>query len=76
MSNKTKGLKFNQVQFYDNDGDKPYFLDLTTKGDGWESSWEQATTLNKQLSTLMSNLTGLLVIKKRLENLSKKKWNR
>ena len=33
MSNKTKGLKF-RVQFYDNDGDKPYFLDLTTKGAG------------------------------------------
>lgn len=33
MSNKTKGLKF-KVQFYDNDGDKPYFLDLATKGAG------------------------------------------
>ena len=33
MSNKTKGLKF-KVQFYDNDGDKPYSLELATRGAG------------------------------------------
>ena len=33
MSNKTKGLKF-KVQFYDNDEDKPYFIELGTRGSG------------------------------------------